>query len=67
MSARGNGCEARRFDRATISISSRSMHVVDRNELRGSVEPAGGGRGDVDREGREGREVIACQVLLASI
>ena len=47
------GDAARRFARGTSSIRRRSMHVVERKEVRGSEEPGGAGRGAVDREGRE--------------
>jgi hypothetical protein len=49
----GDGEVARRFARDTISIRRRSMHVVERKEERGSVEPGGGGTGAIDRGGRD--------------
>lgn len=57
-SARGNGCEASRFAWATTSIRRRSKHVVDRNEFRGSEEPGGGGKGEVERGGSEVMDMV---------
>ena len=53
VSVRGSGSAASLRASGINSMSRRSIHVVDRKELRGSEEPGGGGTGVADSEGRD--------------